>query len=66
MTVINDGKGKTYRKIREMIIWCYENRKLDSGFKIKVKSRGDGTNYPGMNIIMTGVRFTGISGLDFS
>lgn len=67
MVVINDGAGKTYRKLRELMVLDYGVFGfLDNGFKIKIKQRGDGQNYPGMNIIMEGVRITGISGLDFS
>ena len=80
MTVINDSSGKVYSTIRGLVIYDYHDnlvqtgvytdngsrRFLDTGHKLTIKARGDGSNYAGMNVVMNGVRFTHVSGMDYS
>ena len=82
MVVINDGNGILYSTLRNMMVYDYQDslvksensvgdkgesrRMLDNGYTMTVKARGDQSNYAGMNVILKGVRITGVSGLDYS
>lgn len=67
-TVLNDASGTIYTTLRSMMVYDYdENRRmLNNGYTVTVKARGDQTNNGGMDIVLRGVRVTGVGALDFS
>ena len=68
-TVLNDGSGKIYTLMRDIMLTDYDfntGRMLNNGYVVTVKARGDQQNVGGMNAIMRGVRITAVSGLDYS
>ena len=63
MTVLNDANGTIYAKLRELMLVDFNNRMLDNGFQVMIKSRGDQTNAAGVNLLVKGVRILNIGGL---
>lgn len=66
MTLLCDGEGVIYSTIKNLLMSPEGGSMINSGYTMTVRALGDGDNNDGMQIIMNGVRFRNISGLDFS
>lgn len=66
MTLINDGDGVIYTTIKNWIMNQDSGESMiNSGYTLSIRSLGDGANHKGMTIVLDGVRFKTISGLNF-